>query len=69
MGETWSLAVDMQLFLITPFIVYAIWRWRRAGLAILAALTLATLAINVYVFASHNLHMTQFAHLMVFRNL
>ena len=30
---TWYLAVDMQLFLISPLVIYPLWHWPRAGAA------------------------------------
>ncbi len=51
MGETWYLAVDMQLFLIAPLFIYPLWRWKKAGLALLVVFTLAALAANFAVYA------------------
>ena len=51
MTETWYLAADMQLFLVSPLIIFPLWRWRRAGLAwtlfVLAAFLGATVAMHV----------------------
>ena len=33
MIQSWYLAADMQLFILSPLFVYPLWRWRRAGLA------------------------------------
>lgn len=33
MGETWYLACDMQMFLVSPLFIYPLWRWWKAGLA------------------------------------
>jgi len=33
MNQAWYLAVDMQLFILSPLFVYPLWRWKRAGLA------------------------------------
>ena len=32
MGETWYLACDMQMFLISPLFIYLLWRWRKIGI-------------------------------------
>jgi len=54
MGETWYLAVDMQLFLVSPLIIYPLWRWKWVGLIWLALLTLGSLAANFIVFAIYD---------------
>lgn len=48
MGQTWYLAVDMQLFLVAPLVIYPLWRWRKYGLAWLA---LIGLLCQVSIFA------------------
>lgn len=45
MAHTWSMAVDFQLFIISPFLIYLLWRWPRIGLQILIALILASLGV------------------------
>lgn len=55
MTETWYLATDWQLFLVSPLFIYPMWRWRKLGLALLAGATLASLAANVAVFYAHRL--------------
>ena len=32
MGVTWYLANDMQFFLITPPLIFLIWKWKKIGL-------------------------------------
>ncbi|XP_057365447.1 nose resistant to fluoxetine protein 6-like [Daphnia carinata] len=54
MGETWYIAVDMQLFIIAPLLIYPLWRWKNTGLILLAIVTLATLAANFAVFAIYS---------------
>ena len=61
MGETWYLAVDMQLFLVAPLIIYPLWRWKKAGLILLSGFTLATLAANFAVYLVYNLPPTLMA--------
>jgi peptidoglycan/LPS O-acetylase OafA/YrhL len=33
MDETWYLACDMQMFIVSPLLIWPLWRWRRAGVA------------------------------------
>ena len=33
MSETWYLACDMQMFLVSPLFIYLLWRWRKIGIA------------------------------------
>jgi hypothetical protein len=33
MGETWYLACDMQMFILSPLFIYPLWRWRKIGLS------------------------------------
>ena len=33
MGETWYLAANMQMFIVSPLLIWPLWRWRRAGIA------------------------------------
>ena len=54
MGETWYLAVDMQLFLMAPFLIYPLWRWKKVGLTLLAFFTLGALAANFAVYAIYS---------------
>ncbi|EFX85286.1 hypothetical protein DAPPUDRAFT_314000 [Daphnia pulex] len=58
MGQTWYLAVDMQLFFVSPLFIYPLWRWRKWGLAWLAAVGLTCQAVVFYVYARDDLHPT-----------
>ena len=51
MQPTWYMAVDMQLFLVSPIFIYAIWHWKKYGLALLAGAILASVASGFAVFA------------------
>ena len=55
MGWSWSIALEVQMYLVSPPIVWATLRWpRRAGalLGVLAATSLAAyLALSVYVYS------------------
>lgn len=55
MGETWYLAVDMQLFVISPLFIYLIWRSKTIGLAVLAVATIGSLVSNFVVFGIYEL--------------
>jgi peptidoglycan/LPS O-acetylase OafA/YrhL len=49
---TWYLAVDFQLFLITPLLVYPLWRWRKKFfwfLPVLVVLIMACTGATMYV--------------------
>ena len=41
MGQSWYLALDMQLYLVSPLLIYPMWRWRRFGQAWMAFVMLA----------------------------
>ena len=43
MPETWYLCDDMQYYLISPLLIYPLWRWNNYGLIWIAFLTLASL--------------------------
>jgi peptidoglycan/LPS O-acetylase OafA/YrhL len=58
--ETWYLACDMQMFLISPLFIYPIWRWKRAGIIWTALNFLVMLGISTIVFVVHNLPPTIF---------
>uniref|UniRef100_A0A0P5TA70 Nose resistant to fluoxetine protein n=1 Tax=Daphnia magna TaxID=35525 RepID=A0A0P5TA70_9CRUS len=58
MGQTWYLAVDMQLFVISPLIVYPLWRWKKPGLAWLAFIAVLCQASIFFVYARDDLSAT-----------
>ena len=53
MGQSWYLAADMQMYLISPLLIYPLWRWRRAGKVWMA---FVTLAIHVVVYTLYIVH-------------
>ena len=55
MHQTWYLSVDMQLFLVSPLLIYPLWRWRKYGLAWLALIALASQAGVFVVYAIYDL--------------
>lgn len=47
MGETWYLACDMQMLLVSPLVIYPLWRWRRAGLTWALLVMAFSIGINI----------------------
>ena len=37
MGQTWYLAVEMQCFIITPLLIWPLWRYPKVGLGLVSA--------------------------------
>lgn len=66
MKETWFLACDMQYYLISPLLVYPIWRWGTIGLAPVVALMSASLVANVHTFATNDVDMVPFPKAFLF---
>ena len=58
MPETWYLATDMQLFLVSPIFVYFIWKRKLSGLIFLATALVASTIANVVVFIVYQLPFT-----------
>jgi peptidoglycan/LPS O-acetylase OafA/YrhL len=44
-GETWYLANDMQFFIVSPLLIYPLWRWRKIGLGFLTLASAASIAV------------------------
>lgn len=55
MEQTWYLALDMQLFIVSPIFVYLLWRNKNIGLALLCLVFIGTIAANFAVFAVFDL--------------
>lgn len=51
MGQTYYLAIEMQLFLVVPLFVYLLWRWPVAGRTVLLVCAVASVAGQVLVSA------------------
>jgi peptidoglycan/LPS O-acetylase OafA/YrhL len=62
-GESWYLACDMQMLLISPLFIYPIWRWMGAGLIWIAICLFVFLGTSASVFIAYDLIPT----LLVFR--
>lgn len=62
--HTWYLAVDMQLYLIAPIVVYLIYRFKAKALALLSLLVIGcvgcTIATNVQYGVKHLYALLQF---------
>ncbi|XP_055338678.1 nose resistant to fluoxetine protein 6-like [Paramacrobiotus metropolitanus] len=61
MNWTWFLALDMQFFIITPIIVFIMYKSYRAGAAIVGVIVVACVATTMAIIGSYNLpiHMFQ----------
>ncbi|XP_058814438.1 nose resistant to fluoxetine protein 6-like [Topomyia yanbarensis] len=55
LGHSWYLSVDMQLFLLSPLVVYPLWRWGRRVLIVVAALILSSIGCIFGVTLQHDL--------------
>ena len=47
LGHSWYLSVDMQLFILSPLIIFPLWKWGKHVLWLVAALILSSV---IYVF-------------------
>ncbi|CAG7819852.1 unnamed protein product [Allacma fusca] len=54
-GEAWYLANDMQFYLLSPLVIYPLWRWKRIGFGILAVLSIASVVIPTWIIADKRL--------------
>ncbi|KAJ3617101.1 hypothetical protein MTP99_009098 [Tenebrio molitor] len=49
MFQSWYLAADYHLFIIAPLIIYPLWRWSKAGKAILGISTFTSVIIPMII--------------------
>lgn len=61
MGVTWYLANDMQFYLISPLLIYPLWRWGMYGVIWVAMIGLASFGITINVFVTKHYNPTVFA--------
>nr|CAH0109342.1 unnamed protein product [Daphnia galeata] len=54
MFPTWYLAIDMQLFLVSPILIYPLWRWRKCGISLLTLVTIGCHVNILFVFSKDN---------------
>ncbi|KAL9695964.1 hypothetical protein quinque_015249 [Culex quinquefasciatus] len=55
LGHSWYLSVDMQLFLLSPLIVYPLWRWGPRVLIAVGVLILASMGCLLSVYLINDL--------------
>lgn len=55
MTESWYLACDMQMFLVSPLLVYPLWRYRRAGMLWNLLVLVASLAVTAVIYVAWDL--------------
>jgi hypothetical protein len=56
--HTHHLGIDTQLFALSPLFVYAVWRWPRIGLSVLAGVAAVSTALRYSV--TYSKHLTHF---------
>jgi peptidoglycan/LPS O-acetylase OafA/YrhL len=49
MFQSWYLATDTQMFILAPLVLYPLWKWRRVGVYLLAAMTSVSVVIPFLV--------------------
>ncbi|XP_067140919.1 nose resistant to fluoxetine protein 6-like [Centruroides vittatus] len=54
LSHTWYSAVDMQLFIISPIIIYSLHRGKKYGLPVISLLFAVTIGLTAYLTAAHN---------------
>ncbi|XP_058444050.1 nose resistant to fluoxetine protein 6-like [Malaya genurostris] len=55
LGHSWYLSVDMQLFLLSPFIIYPLWRWGHRIAIAIALLIVTSMAFIFSATLKHDL--------------
>uniref|UniRef100_A0A182LXU7 Nose resistant-to-fluoxetine protein N-terminal domain-containing protein n=1 Tax=Anopheles culicifacies TaxID=139723 RepID=A0A182LXU7_9DIPT len=58
LGHTWYLSVDMQLYLVAPFLIYPLWRWGRRTLCVIVALIVASMVTVFVLFFVYHLRLS-----------
>ena len=56
--QTWYLAVDMQLYILSPIIIYPLWKFPKIGLALATIVYLALTSVIGYLVLEHDLPLT-----------
>ncbi|XP_063927799.1 nose resistant to fluoxetine protein 6-like [Zophobas morio] len=47
-GQTWSLNIDMQLYIVSPVVLFALWKYPKLGLSILGLCCLVFMGVSAY---------------------
>ena len=57
LGQTWYLACDMQMFVVSPLVILPLfyWRKRHGGLIVWAVVMAGLTALQIYLTVAHNL--------------
>ena len=55
MGQTWYLACEFQMYLISPLLVYPLWRWKKSGAIWVIFVIIASLAATVAIYIIEDL--------------
>lgn len=50
MGHTWYLSVDMQLFIVAPFLVYLLYRFKNKVVPFIIVLIAYAIGWTIYLF-------------------
>uniref|UniRef100_A0A182JYF2 Nose resistant-to-fluoxetine protein N-terminal domain-containing protein n=1 Tax=Anopheles christyi TaxID=43041 RepID=A0A182JYF2_9DIPT len=58
LGHSWYLSVDMQLYMLAPFLIYPLWRWGRRVLIVIVALIIASMVAVFVLFFVHHLRLS-----------
>ncbi|XP_060523554.1 nose resistant to fluoxetine protein 6-like isoform X2 [Cylas formicarius] len=61
MFQSWYLAADYHLFVLSPCIIFPLWRWRKVGKLLLAIIMLASISLPFYITYIGNLDPTLLA--------
>lgn len=63
MIESWYMASDMQMYWLSPLIIYPLWRWKRVGMAWAITNLVGFIGLNIAVYIAWQLPPT----IMTFR--
>ncbi|CAG7824183.1 unnamed protein product, partial [Allacma fusca] len=55
----WYLANEMQFFVLSPLVIYPLWRWKRVGYGIIAVLGVAAVVSPAVITAHYNIPPTE----------
>lgn len=60
--HSWYLAVDMQLFIVSPFIMWLVWKKPKLGLAVVGLLILLSMSASFLITWFYELAASMFGH-------